>query len=157
MNLLTPKYVDTSMPESSCFRTPFWGQRVNGSQTLLKSTRQCFYPNFPLISEKLSWKRRILVRSEILPLILTRWRPITCVFIIIERTSSNKFKRNYLQNQKYFLTILLYFWNLDNILSNLKKNQLHSLHISQIIDYEECGYLNALKLPFQNTLSKSPC
>ena len=54
------------MPKSSCFRTPFQSQRVNESQTLLKSARQHFHPNFPLIQEKVSWKTCVLVRSEIL-------------------------------------------------------------------------------------------
>ena len=66
VKLSSPKNVATWMPESSCFRTPFRNQRVNASQTLLKSARQHFYPNFTLISDKLSWKTFILVRSEML-------------------------------------------------------------------------------------------
>ena len=51
---MSPKNVDTSMSESSCFGTPFEIQRVHVSQTLLKSARQHFYPNFPLTTDILS-------------------------------------------------------------------------------------------------------
>ena len=54
--------------ESSCIRTPFRGQHVNGSETLFKPARLCFYPNFPLISEKMSCKISLLVRFQILRL-----------------------------------------------------------------------------------------
>ena len=48
--LLTPKNVVSWMPENSCFRTPFWTQRVNGHKTLLKCPRQCSDAIFPLTS-----------------------------------------------------------------------------------------------------------
>ena len=63
--LLIAKNVVTWMPES-CFRTPFRIQRLKGSQTLLKSARQRFYPNFPLISNKFSCLSYLLIGSEIL-------------------------------------------------------------------------------------------
>ena len=40
--LLLPKNVVTSIPENSCFRTPFRNQRVKGSKTMLKSAWQDF-------------------------------------------------------------------------------------------------------------------
>ena len=36
-----------------------------------------------------------------------------------------------------------------------KKDQLFSLNISEVSDSEKCGYLNARKLLFQNTLRES--
>ena len=36
-----------------------------------------------------------------------------------------------------------------------KKHQLYSLNISEVSDSEKCGYLNAPKLLFQNTLRES--
>ena len=56
------------MSKSFCFRTLFLSQRVNGSQTLLKSARYCFYLIVKGILDKLSWKKLVLVRSEILGL-----------------------------------------------------------------------------------------
>ena len=51
---LIPKNVVTWMPESSRFKTPFLTESVDVSQTMLKSPRQQFYRNFPLIQDKLS-------------------------------------------------------------------------------------------------------
>ena len=56
------------MSESPFFRTPLGKQRVHGSQTLAKSARWHFYPNFSLIQDKLSLKKSLLVRCEILGL-----------------------------------------------------------------------------------------
>ena len=42
------------MPESPGFRTSFESEGVDVCQTLLASARQHFYPNFPLIQDKLS-------------------------------------------------------------------------------------------------------
>ena len=72
--------------ESCCLETLFGSQRVNVSQTLLKSALQQFYRTFPLISCKLSCETSLLVRSY------------TCVPVKIERNFGIKFKRNCLQN-----------------------------------------------------------
>ena len=42
----------------------FGGQNVNGSKTLLTSARNHFHTTFPLIQERKSRKRLVLVRSE---------------------------------------------------------------------------------------------
>ena len=55
---------------------------------------------------------------------LTCWRPMTCILLIIERISRNKLQRNYLQNQKHFPELLLHFWNLNKILSILKRKMI---------------------------------
>ena len=56
------------MSESFSLRIPFESQRADGSQTQLKPGRQHFLPNFLLMSDKLSQKKSILVRPEILGL-----------------------------------------------------------------------------------------
>ena len=38
-----------------------------------------------------------------------------------------------------------------------KKDQRYTLNIWEVIDSEKCGYLNAQKLLFQNTLPESTC
>ena len=45
LEFLGLKIVVTSMPESSCFRTPFQSQGVHGSQKVQKPTLQNFYGN----------------------------------------------------------------------------------------------------------------
>ena len=64
--LLTPTYVVTLMPVSSCFRTPFTSKCVHVSQRLLQRFLKHFNSKFPLIYDKLYWKLFTLVRSEML-------------------------------------------------------------------------------------------
>ena len=66
--VLLPKEVATETSTKSCFRTPFGNQRVNGFQTPLKVARHHYYPLFPWISGKLSWKKTALLWSSILRL-----------------------------------------------------------------------------------------
>ena len=56
----------TETSKRCCFSTPFGKQRVNGFETLLKSARHHYFPIFPLIGDKLSWKKSALVTSEML-------------------------------------------------------------------------------------------
>ena len=119
--LLTPKNGVTWMSDGSCFRTPFSSQCVHAFQTLLKLARQHFLPNFPLMLEKLRWKKPLLLGYEILRVCFTGWRPITCLLVKIERNSCKTFKRNYLQKNKLFPNFLLNFRNLNKISRILKK------------------------------------
>ena len=66
--VLTPKEVVTWTSKAPCFRTPFGNQRVQEFQTLSKKALHHYYPIFPWIWDKLSWKNRRLVRFEILEL-----------------------------------------------------------------------------------------
>ena len=66
--LLFRKEVATETSRRSCFKTPFSNQRVNGFQTPLKVKRLHYYPFFPWISGKLSWKKIALLWSKILRL-----------------------------------------------------------------------------------------
>ena len=61
---MIPTNVVTSMPVRSSFRTPFASKRVHGSQILLEHALQRFFPNFPLIQDKVYWKISPLVRSK---------------------------------------------------------------------------------------------
>ena len=56
------------MLKKSFFRQPIGSQRVNGSQTLLKSERHYFCNTVALIWDILSWIKLILVTSEMLRL-----------------------------------------------------------------------------------------
>ena len=141
----------------SCLRTPFLNQPVKGSKTLLKSARQHFHANVPLISNKFSCTSCALVGFKILAHFFNTLTPITCIAFIIDRNSCNKFKRNYVENYQHLLEALLNFRNLHKISSILKKDHLHCFNMSEVIDSKKCGYLNALKLLFQNTLWKWTC
>ena len=58
----------TKVREKPYFRKAFGNKPVNGYQTLLKSARHYYYPIFPWIWDKLSWKKSALVGSKILGL-----------------------------------------------------------------------------------------
>ena len=66
--LLFRTEVATETSRRSFFRTPFGNQRVNGFQTQLKVATPHYYPFFPWISGKLSWKETALLRWKILRL-----------------------------------------------------------------------------------------
>ena len=69
---------------------------------------------------------------------------MTSFWLIIRRISRNQLECNYLKNQKPLLEILLRFRNLHKISNILKKkHDSHSLTISQVIESEKRGYLNA--------------
>ena len=78
------------MPESSRFRTPLESQRGHGIESLLKSARHDFHPNFPLSQEQLSWERSHLVICEILGLF---GNTLTTAHIY-SRHNSEKFQRH---------------------------------------------------------------
>ena len=56
------------MSKRPYFRTRFGKQRVSVFETLLISAQHNYYRMFPSIYDKLSWKKSVLVRSEILGL-----------------------------------------------------------------------------------------
>ena len=61
------------MHNRACFWKPFGSDRVNDFQKLLKSTEKNFYPTFSSVLAKLSYKKLILIRSEILELLLNKF------------------------------------------------------------------------------------
>ena len=67
---MIPNEVVTYLSKRPYFRTSFGKQRVSGFETQLKSAPHHYYRMFPRIWHKLSWKRSILVRFEILRLFL---------------------------------------------------------------------------------------
>ena len=146
------------MPESSCFRTPFPSQSVHRSQKLLKSERQHFYPNSPLIQHILSYKRSLLVRSEILGLFGNTLAPDH----MYSRRNSEKFpqqvKTPLSEKRKTVPAICIAFLqSTRNFVHFGTGDELHRLNIWEVIDSEKCGDLNAPKLLFQNTILESKC
>ena len=140
------------MPEKPYFRPVFGNQHVNVKQTLLKSARYYYYPIFPWICDKLSWKKSALVRSKILGLFVNTL------------SAEYKYSRWYMQTfpqqvqtllslkQKTFFTFFIAFlestWNGEHF---QKKGECSSLSISEIIDSKRGGYLSAWKALLQNS------
>ena len=141
--LLFRKDVAPETSKKSCFRTPFGNQRVNGFQTPLKVARHHYYPFFPWIWGKLSWKKTALLWLKILRLF-----PNT-------RTADDKFSFRNMQNflqllqtllsekrktfSRFFIEILKCAWNLQHF---GKKDERPSLLISEIIFSERRCYWN---------------
>ena len=73
--LLHPKEMFTEASKRSCFNTPFVYQRVNGFETLLKSARHHYFPIIPWFRDKVSWKKSVLVTSEIFRLFVNMLTP----------------------------------------------------------------------------------
>ena len=146
------------MPEKPYFRTAFANQPVNGQQTLLKSAWHYYYPIFPWIWDKLSWKRSALVRSTILGLFvntLTAEYTYSCRNI---QTLTQQVHTPLSLKQKtfsrFFIASLKYTWHGEHF---QKKGESSSLSISEIIDSKRGGYLSAWKALLQNSFRKSTC
>ena len=146
------------MPEKPYFRTAFGNQPVNGYQTLLKSSRHYYYPIFPWIWDKLSWKKSALVRSKILGLFVNT--------LTAEYTYSRRNMQTFTQQVQtplsskkktfsgFFITFLKFTWNGEYF---QKKGESSSLSISEIIVSKRGGYLSAWKALLQNSFRESTC
>ena len=67
---------------------------------------------------------------------------MTSIHAAISRIYRNNFKRQHLRNKTLFLFFIAFLkcaWNLEHF---QKKDDYHSLIISEIIDAEKRGYLN---------------
>ena len=140
------------MPEKPYFRTAFGNEPVNGYQTLLKSARHYYYPIFPWICDKLSWKKSALVRSKILGLFVNK---LTAKYKYSRRnmqTLAQQVQTPLSLKQKifsgFFISFLKSTWNVEQF---QKKGESSSLSISEIIDSKRGGYLSAWKALLQNS------
>ena len=140
------------MPEKPYFRTAFGNQPVNVYQTLLKSARHYYYPIFPWVWDKLSWKKFALVRSKILGLFFNT--------LTAEYTYSRRNMQTFTQQvqtplslkqktfSEFFIAFLKFTWNGEHF---EKKGECSSFSISEIIDSKRGGYLSAWKALLQNS------
>ena len=98
----------TYIHKRSSFWKSFASEHVYKSQKLLKSAEKYFYPTFSSFWGKLSWKKSLLVRSEILGLFVNTMR--TSMLLVIGRIYWYQFKCNYLKNYIGFLKFYCIFW-----------------------------------------------
>ena len=129
-----PKEVATETSRRSCFRTPFSNQRVNGFQTPLKVATHHYYPFFPWIPGKVSWKKTALLWSLILrlfPNILTADDKYSCRHM---ENFVKQLQTLLCQKWKTFPGFLIAYltcaWNLQHF---EKKDECPSINISEII------------------------
>ena len=131
------------MSKRPYFRTRFGKQSVSGFETLLKSARNHYYRIFPRIWEKLSWKRSVLVRSEILGLFVNS---MTAEYKYSRRNMQNcqkQLQTQLSQKGKAFSGLFIAFLKCISSLEHFeKKDEPSSLSIPEIIDSRGSGYLN---------------
>ena len=140
------------MLEKPYFRRAFGNQPVNGSERLLKSARNYYYPIFPWVWDKLSWKKSALVRSKILGLFVNTLTAEYTYFRRIIQTFTQQVQTPLSLKQKifsgFFIAFLKSTWNGEHF---EKKGESSSLSISEIIDSKRGGYLSAWKALLQNS------
>ena len=117
--------------------------------------RRCFYANFLLMSDKSRTEKSLLVTSEILGLCFNKFTDDQLYSCLNRQIFPQLVRTQLYQKQKVFCPIFISFlkstWNLEHL---EKKEELHSLNISEVIDTEECNFFNARKLLLQNILLK---
>ena len=137
------KEVATYTSKSSCLRTPFANEHVNGFKTLLKSARHHYYPLFLSIRGKLSRKKSALVWCEILRLFVKTLTANNMYSGSNMQSLRQQFQTPLSLTQKTFSGIFIAFlkcaWNLEHFPKN---DEYPSLVISEIIHAERPGYLN---------------
>ena len=123
------------MSKKSCFGTPFANERVNGSQTLLKSARHHYYPPFSSIRSKLSCKKSPSVWYEILSLFVNALTADDKYSDSNMQNFPQQFQTPLSQKQKtlpgFFIAFMKCASNLEHF---QKKDEYPSLIISEIID-----------------------
>ena len=146
---MTLKNVLTWMPKSNSSRKPFGTHHLDVSQTLLKSTWQFFYSNFPLIQNKLNWKTCLWIISKILWLFV---HTLTAHNIY----SPHNWQKFLQRLQRYlwkkwkinFPNFIAFLKSTQNLIYLEKNDQLDSLNISKVVDSKKCSSLNAKKQLF---------
>ena len=143
LKLLFPKVVATETSTKSCFRTPFGNQRINWFLTPLKVATDHYYPFFPWVSGKLSWKETALLWLKILRLFvntLTADDKYSCRnmqnFLQQLQTLLSEKRRSF---SGLFIAFLKCAWNLEHF---EKEDEGSSLIISGIIVSERGCYWN---------------
>ena len=145
------------MPKSNCFRATFSSEHIHGSQALPKSAWQHFYPKFPLIKDKLSWKRCLWIRSKNL-------RLFGNTLIADNMYSPHNWEKFRQRLQTHvskkgkiiFGIFIAFLKSALNFVYLEKQDQLDSLNSSEVIDSEKCSYFNLKKQLLQNKLREWP-
>ena len=146
------------MHERSCSWEDFGSENVNQSLRLLKSSEKYLYPTFPSFWAKLSQKKSILVKFEILGLLantLTANYEYSCsnndnLPVPFQMQLSGKLKR-------FFTFFLAFPESALNIQHFEKKEKLHSSSIFEVNDSQRHVYLNAWNVLFLETFLQWMC
>ena len=84
--------------------------------------------------------------------------PVTSILLVGEKKFAQPVPLRLSQERKTFSAIFVSFSeSAQNSVHLEKKDHLYSLSLSEVSDSEKCGYFNAGKLLFQNTVRESTC
>ena len=84
--------------------------------------------------------------------------PIACILLVRSKKFAQSVPLPLPQERKTFPVIFIAFSkSAQNSVRFENKDQLYSSNITEVSDSESCGYLNARKLLFQNTIQESMC
>ena len=136
----------------------FGRERVNGSQALLRSTRNLLHATLPLFWEGGSREKLVLVRSVLLEQFINI---LTAAYKYSLWNRENLSEQVPMQTSLKLKTCSPTFKSfLKSTLNSEyfeKKDQPHSLSITEIINCETDSYLNVQKAVFQATLRQTTC
>ena len=136
----------------------FGRQHLNRSQTLLRSARNQFHTILPLIRDRGSRKRIVLVRSDLFG---QSFNTLAADYKYFRRNRENLLQQFGMQTSLKLKTYFRFF--MAFLKSTLKfeyfekKDQSQSLSITEIINCETGSYLNIQKSIFQATLRQITC
>ena len=118
-------------------------QHVNGSQTLLRSSRNSFHTTIPLIWGRTSRKRLVLVRSEVLGQFVNKMTAVYNYFRYILENLRRQVQTQVCLKRKtssgFFIALMKSALNLEYF---EKKDQSHSLSITEINNCKTSSYLH---------------
>ena len=136
----------------------FDSEHDNGSQTLLRLARNNFYTTILLIWERASRKRLVLVTSEVLGQLVNT---LTADYKHSAQNRENlpqRVQTMISQERKTFSGFFIAFLKCAlNSVYFEKKDQSHSLSITEINNSEIGSYLNVFKAIFHATVRQSTC
>ena len=146
------------MSKRPSFMQNFGRQHVNGSEKLLRSARNQLHTTLPLIRDSGSSKRLFLISSELLGQFVNT---LTADYKYSRQNLENLWQQVPMQIFLKLKTCSRFFIALQKSTLNLpyfeKKDQSHSLSITEIINSLTCSHLNDQKAIFHATLRQTTC
>ena len=136
----------------------FRRQHVNGSKTLLRLARNQFQTNLPLIWKRRSRKNLVLVRSEFLGQFV---HTLTADYQYSRQNRENFWEQVPMQISRklkiFSGSLIAFLESMLNLEYFQKKDQSHSLSITEISNCKTGSYLKVQKAIFHTTLLETTC
>ena len=146
------------MSKRPSFIQPFGRQHVNGSKTRLRSIRNQFHTTLPLIWERRSTKRLVLVRSKFFGQFVNTLPPDYKYSRKNRENLWQQLPKHIYRKLKTLFGLFIAFLKSTLNLEYLERKDLsHSLSITEIVNCETGSYLNVQKVIFHVRLRQTTC